>query len=172
MSHTVLNSECLAHHAVHPANDGGVRKPQGEQIDAQHFAAELIGRFEKERRALPAIALNTDTSALTALSNDYGYESVFARQVEGLGTNGDALVAISTSGNSKNVIRAVDTARKNSIITIGLLGRDGGKIMSSVDFSVIVPHDNTARIQESHIFIIHFWCAMIENTFCKLSDKL
>lgn len=134
----------------------------GSAADSQHLAAELVGRFEKERISLPAIALTTDTSALTAVGNDYGFEYIFSRQVEGLGQIGDSLVGISTSGNSKNVIKAVESAKENKIITIGLLGRDGGKLSTIVDIPVIIPHDVTARIQEAHIFIIHYWCAQIE----------
>ena len=134
----------------------------GSAADSQHFAAELIGRFEMERLSLPAVALTTDTSALTALGNDFGYDFVFSRQVEGLGTRGDTLIGISTSGNSSNIITAVEAAKKKKIKTIGLLGKDGGRIAPLVDTAVVVPHENTARIQEAHIFIIHFWCSMIE----------
>ena len=134
----------------------------GSAADAQHFVAELVGRFEKERQALPAVALTTDTSILTALSNDYGYDTVFSRQVEALGKSGDVLIGISTSGNSKNVILAVEAAKKAGLKTIGLLGRDGGAIAKLVDIPVNVPHNVTARIQEAHIFILHFWAAYIE----------
>ena len=134
----------------------------GSASDAQHFAAEIVGRCEKERRPLSAIALTTDTSILTALGNDYGYDFVFSRQVEGLAVTGDLLVGISTSGNSRNVIVAAESARSKGIRSIGLLGRDGGALASRVDIPVIVPHTVTARIQEAHIFIIHFWCALIE----------
>ncbi len=135
----------------------------GSAADAQHFAAELVGRFEKERLAMPAIALTTDTSALTAIANDYGYETVFARQVDALGNKGDTLVGISTSGNSENVMLAIESAQKKGVKTVGLLGRDGGKMADIVDAAVIVPHANTARIQEVHIFVIHYWSARIEN---------
>ncbi len=138
----------------------------GSAADAQHFAAELIGRFEKERKALPAIALTTDTSILTALGNDYGYDSVFSRQVEGLAVAGDTFIGISTSGNSKNIISAVRSARNIGVKSIGLLGRGGGALASSVDVSVIVPHPVTARIQEAHTFIIHFWAALLERELC------
>jgi D-sedoheptulose 7-phosphate isomerase len=135
----------------------------GSAADAQHLAAEVVGRFEKERKALPAIALNSDTSILTALGNDYGYDSIFARQVEGLGTPGDCLVGISTSGNSRNVMLAMEAARKTNIKCIGLLGKGGGDILSKCDLAVVVPGTNTARIQEAHIFIIHYWAAWIES---------
>jgi len=135
----------------------------GSASDAQHFAAELVGRFEKERRALCAISLTTDTSLLTALGNDYGYDTVFSRQVEGIALSGDLLIGISTSGNSRNVILAVESAKNRGVKSIGLLGRDGGALASCVDTPVIVSHPVTARIQEAHIFILHFWCALIED---------
>jgi D-sedoheptulose 7-phosphate isomerase len=134
----------------------------GSAADAQHFAAELIGRFEQERCAWPAIALTTDTSILTAIGNDYGYDHVFARQVHGLGRKGDALIGISTSGNSENVLLAVSAARQCGMKSIGLLGGNGGKLAAQVDLPIAVQHENTARIQESHIFILHFWSLMIE----------
>jgi D-sedoheptulose 7-phosphate isomerase len=134
----------------------------GSAADAQHLAAEIIGRFEKDRRALPAIALTTDTSILTAVGNDYGYETIFARQVEGLAAPGDILIGISTSGNSKNVVLAVDAAKNVGVKTIGLLGNAGGELSSKVDLAVVVPHSVTARIQEAHVFIIHFWAAWVE----------
>jgi D-sedoheptulose 7-phosphate isomerase len=134
----------------------------GSAADSQHFAAELIGRFEKERESLPAIALTTDTSILTAVGNDDGYDFVFERQVKGLGRRGDVLVGISTSGNSPNVIRAVESAKEKEMLIIGMLGKDGGKLRDLVDVPIIVPHNVTARIQEVHIFILHFWAAVIE----------
>lgn len=134
----------------------------GSAADAQHLAAELVGRFEKERKALPAIALTTDTSIITALGNDYGFDTIFSRQVEGLGVAGDTLIGISTSGNSKNVILAMKAARNGGIKSIGLLGNDGGGLASKCNLAVIVPHSVTARIQEAHIFIIHFWAAYVE----------
>lgn len=137
----------------------------GSASDSQHFSAELIGRFEKERESLPAIALTTDTSILTAVGNDYGYDCVFERQVNGLGREGDVIVGISTSGSSRNVIKAVEAAKNKKIYSIGLLGRDGGKLKELVDTSIVVPHDVTARIQEVHSFILHYWAAMIEHEF-------
>jgi D-sedoheptulose 7-phosphate isomerase len=134
----------------------------GSASDAQHFAAELVGRFEKDRKALPAIALTTDSSILTSVANDYGYETVFSRQVQGLATPGDVLIGISTSGNSRNVVVAVESARAMGVSSIGLLGRDGGKLASLVDIPVVVPHAVTARIQEAHIFIIHYWSSFAE----------
>ena len=134
----------------------------GSAADAQHFAAEIVGRFENERRAYPAVALTTDTSILTAVGNDYGYDEVFARQVEGLGQPGDVLIGISTSGNSVNVLRAVERARDLGIKSVGLLGRDGGVLAGKVDHPVVIEHKVTARIQEMHIFILHFWAGQIE----------
>ena len=136
----------------------------GSAADAQHFAAELVCRFKKDRMALPAIALHTDTSAMTAIGNDYGFEKVFARQVEALGSSGDILFAISTSGNSKNVIEAIKAAKEKEMITVGLLGNDGGLMKGMCDFSVIINSRDTARIQESHITIIHILCEIIENS--------
>lgn len=134
----------------------------GSAADAQHLAAELVGRLVRDRRALPALALTTDSSALTAIGNDYGFDEVFARQVEGLGRSGDVLVAISTSGNSPNVIRAVEVAKPMGITTVGLLGRNGGRLGPMVDLPIVVPAEETARIQEAHIFLGHVLCALIE----------
>jgi len=134
----------------------------GSAADAQHFAAELIGGFEKRRDPLPALALAADSSVLTALGNDDGFDRVFAKQVRGLGGRGDALVAISTSGNSGNVVAAVEAARACDMASIGLLGHDGGRVGALVDIAVVVPHTATARIQEAHLVILHFWAAVIE----------
>jgi D-sedoheptulose 7-phosphate isomerase len=136
----------------------------GSASDCQHIAAELVGRFVSDRRALAAIALTTDTSCLTSVANDYSYDDVFARQVLGLGQAGDCLLAISTSGNSKNVMRAVDAARSVGVFTIGLLGRDGGALSKLCDLAIVVPSQTTARIQEAHILIGHTLCAMIEES--------
>lgn len=134
----------------------------GSAADAQHLAAELVGRLVRDRRALPGLALTTDSSALTCIGNDFGFDEVFARQVEGLGRAGDVLIAISTSGNSRNVIRAVEVAKPMGIYTVGLLGRDGGKLAPLVDLPIVVPAEETARIQEAHIFLGHVLCALIE----------
>lgn len=134
----------------------------GSASDAQHIAAEFVGRFETERIALPAIALTTDTSALTALGNDYGFEKIFARQVEALARPGDVLIALSTSGNSPNVISAVMNARKKDCLIIGLTGAKGKKLASLSDRCVLVPSERTARIQETHITIAHIWCEIID----------
>jgi D-sedoheptulose 7-phosphate isomerase len=134
----------------------------GSAADAQHIAAELVGRYEQPRRAFPAIALTTDTSALTALSNDYGYDDVFARQVDALGTAGDILIAISTSGKSPNVIKAAEHARKIGCKTIGLTGVSGEPLASSCDLAIVVPALRTSRVQEAHITIGHLWCEMVD----------
>jgi len=135
----------------------------GSAADAQHFAAELSGKFFRIRKPLPAIALTTNTSAITAIGNDFGFEHIFERQVEGLGKKGDILIAISTSGNSKNVILAVEKARNMSIFTIGLLGKDGGKLKDILDLSIIVPSDITPRIQECHLITYHTICEYVED---------
>lgn len=134
----------------------------GSASDAQHFAAELTGRYKQDRPGYPAIALTTDTSALTAIGNDYGYDAVFSRQLESLASPGDCLIAISTSGNSSNVIQAVEAARNKQLSTVGLLGRDGGRLAAMVDIALTVPVDLTARIQEVHIFILHLICEAFE----------
>ncbi|NNE68636.1 MAG: D-sedoheptulose 7-phosphate isomerase [Pyrinomonadaceae bacterium] len=135
----------------------------GSAADAQHIAAEFVGRYEKERRSLPAIALTTDTSALTAISNDYGFESVFVRQVEALAKPKDVLIAISTSGNSPNITSAVMKAREIGCKTIGLTGADGKKLASLCDSAVLVPSKRTSRIQECHSAIGHIWCEIIDH---------
>jgi D-sedoheptulose 7-phosphate isomerase len=134
----------------------------GSAADAQHIAAEFVGRYVKHRKSLPALALTTDTSALTAISNDYGFEYVFARQLEGLGNKGDVFIGISTSGNSANIIRCVQTAKEIGITTIGLLGRDGGVLKNQLDFNIVINSDITARIQEMHILIGHIICEWVE----------
>jgi D-sedoheptulose 7-phosphate isomerase len=134
----------------------------GSAADSQHLAAELTGRFIKDRKPLAAMALSTDSSALTCIGNDYSFDEVFARQVAGLGRSGDVLIGISTSGNSGNVIRAVEEAHKLGMLTIGLLGRDGGKLFALCQHSIVVPSDVTARIQECHILIGHTLCGLIE----------
>jgi D-sedoheptulose 7-phosphate isomerase len=137
----------------------------GSAADAQHLAAELSGRYVKERRALAGIALTTDTSAITAIGNDYGFDQIFSRQVEALGRPGDLLVAISTSGNSPNVLQAVKAAKDLGMRTLGLLGRDGGKLKTLVDDPLVVPCAVTARVQEIHQMTYHFWCEIIDTQF-------
>jgi len=134
----------------------------GSAADSQHIASELTGRFIKERKPLAAIALTTDSSAVTCIGNDYGFEEVFARQLRALGRPGDALLVISTSGNSANVVRAAEAARDDGIRVVGLLGRDGGQLKALSDVAIVVPSAVTARIQEAHILIIHTLCGMIE----------
>jgi D-sedoheptulose 7-phosphate isomerase len=134
----------------------------GSAADSQHIAAELTGRFIDDRRPLAALALSTDSSALTCIANDYAFDQVFSRQVLGLGRAGDVLIGISTSGNSGNVIAAVEAAKSLGILTVGLLGRDGGKLAALCDQSIVVPSRTTARIQEAHILIGHTLCGLIE----------
>ena len=136
----------------------------GSAADSQHLAAEFTGRFIKDRKPLPGLALSTDSSALTCIGNDYSFNDVFLRQVQALGREGDCLVGISTSGNSENVLRAFDAARELGIKTLGLLGRDGGKLASLSDVAIIVPSDVTARIQEAHILIGHTICGGVEQS--------
>ncbi len=137
----------------------------GSAADAQHLAAEFVGRYETERTALPAIALTTDTSALTAITNDYSFDKVFARQVEALASKGDCLIAISTSGNSPNVINAVMAARNRGCSVIGMTGKNGKKLAGLSDESIMIPSTRTARIQETHILISHIWCELIDKEY-------
>jgi D-sedoheptulose 7-phosphate isomerase len=139
----------------------------GSAADAQHIAAEFVGRYETERKALPAIALTTDTSALTALGNDYGFERVFARQVEALASPGDLLIAISTSGNSPNIIAAVMQARSVGCKVLGMTGKNGKKLASLSDACFMAPSERTARIQEAHITVAHIWCEMVDDHFAR-----
>ena len=139
----------------------------GSAADSQHMAAELVGRFKMERKALPAIALTVNTSSLTAIANDYGYEFVFSRQIEALGAKGDAAFGISTSGNSKNVIEALRKAKEMGLKTIALTGGDGGKMKEMCDVSIMVGTRDTPRVQESHIMIIHIICSLIEDSLFK-----
>ena len=140
----------------------------GSAADAQHIAAELAFKMGRERDALPALALTTDTSLLTAISNDRSFDFVFARQIQAIGRRGDIVLAISTSGNSPNVIEAVKQAREMEIKTIGLLGAGGGKLAALVDLPLIVPHSETPRIQEVHIAASHIICQLIEDELCPL----
>lgn len=136
----------------------------GSAADAQHFVAEIVGRFKMERRGLPALALSTDTSILTAIGNDYGFDRVFSRQVEALAATGDLVIGISTSGNSPNVLLALQLARETGCRTVGLLGKDGGSIKDVCDLALIVPTVDTPRVQEAHITIIHIVCDLLEKT--------
>lgn len=139
----------------------------GSAADSQHIAAELTGRFVQDRRPLAAIALTTDSSALTCIGNDYDFSEVFSRQVIGLGRPGDCLLAISTSGTSANVVKAVEAAQRLQISTVALSGRDGGRLRSLCDAAIVVPSATTARIQEAHIFVGHALCALIEEGLYK-----
>jgi D-sedoheptulose 7-phosphate isomerase len=157
----VLTASLLADGKILACGNGG------SASDAQHFAAEMVGRFERERPELPAISLSTDTSILTAIANDYAFEQVFAKQVRALGAKGDVLLAISTSGNSANVIAAVEAAHEREMRVVALTGRGGGRIgamLAAGDVHLCVPHERTARIQEVHLLAIHCLCDAIDNT--------
>ena len=134
----------------------------GSAADAQHIAAEFLSRFESERAPLPALALTTDTSVLTAIGNDYGFEQVFERQVRGLGAKGDVLIALSTSGTSKNVLRALDAARERGLVNVGFTGKKGGEMASRCDILLRAPSDRTAVIQQIHITAAHIVCGLVE----------
>ena len=135
----------------------------GSAADAQHFTGEVIGRFLKERGPLPAITMTVDPTVMTAIANDYGYDDAIARQVDGLGTEGDCVLLITTSGNSENMIRAAKTAHEKGIKVIGLLGKDGGKMKDLCDIPLVVTSDMTPRVQEIHTFSVHLMCQIIEN---------
>ncbi|MGP0565416.1 MULTISPECIES: D-sedoheptulose-7-phosphate isomerase [unclassified Nitrospina] len=137
----------------------------GSAADAQHLAAEFIGRYKRERSPIPAIALTVDSSILTCVGNDYSFDDVFVRQVKGLARKEDAVIAISTSGNSGNVIKAVEAAKEIGAVTIGFLGKGGGKLKDMVDLPIVVPSDDTARIQEVHITIGHILCEILDQEF-------
>ena len=137
----------------------------GSAADSQHFSSELIGRFEKSRKSLAAISLCTDTSAITSISNDFSYEEIFSRQIEGIGSEGDVLIVISTSGKSKNLLKAVNKAKNKGIESIGLLGRDGGDLIKEVTYAINVSSQRTSRIQEMHSLIIHIICGLIEKSY-------
>lgn len=137
----------------------------GSAADSQHFASELTGRFNKERLPLSSISLTTDSSAITCIGNDYSYDHIFSRQVEGVGKEGDLLILITTSGNSKNLLMAAKSAKNKKIKTFGLLGKGGGELVKYVDSSIVVPSNSTARVQETHIFILHLICEMIDEIY-------
>lgn len=134
----------------------------GSAADAQHIAAELVGRYGFDRPSIPSLALTTDTSNLTAIGNDYGYDKVFSRQLEGMAQEGDLFIGISTSGNSQNIINAFESAADRGVTTVALVGRDGGKMAAMADYAIIIPSNATPRIQESHILIGHILCDIIE----------
>jgi len=157
--------EAAAHECLECYDRGGkilLAGNGGSAADAQHIAAELVGRYGFDRASLSAIALTTDTSALTAIGNDYGYEKIFSRQLEGLGNGGDLFIGLSTSGNSANLLRALEVAQHKAIRTIALVGRDGGAMAPMSDVAIVVPSMQTPRIQESHILIGHLLCDIIE----------
>lgn len=135
----------------------------GSAADAQHFATEIVCRLEKDRPAQAALALTTDTSILTAVANDFSFDAIFTRQVEALGRPGDALIGLSTSGDSGNIVAALDTARRRGLVTVGLTGKTGGRLKDVSDHTIIIPAANTQRIQEAHIFILHLWAKQIEH---------
>ncbi|MEO1953897.1 MAG: D-sedoheptulose 7-phosphate isomerase [Campylobacterales bacterium] len=134
----------------------------GSAADAQHIAAELVGRYGFDRASIPSLALTTDTSNLTAIGNDYGYDKIFSRQLEGMGQDGDLFIGISTSGNSINIVNAFKSAEEKNITTVALVGKDGGEMAKIADISIVVPSNSTPRIQESHILIGHILCDIIE----------
>ncbi len=135
----------------------------GSASQASHIAAELVGRYKIERRGLPCIALTSDSSILTAWSNDYGYDGIFERQLEALANAGDVFIALSTSGNSRNLVKAAEAAKKLGVHVIGLLGKNGGELKNTSDIGIIIPSDNTPRIQEAHLMIMHIICEIVEN---------
>lgn len=139
----------------------------GSAADAQHLAAELAGRFQRDRRALAGLALTANTSSLTAIANDYSFDQIFARQLESLGTRGDVAIAISTSGNSPNVLCGVEAARRRGMVTLALTGRSGGRLRQLVDHCLSIPSDDTARIQEAHMLTGHILCELVERGLCE-----
>jgi len=144
----------------------------GSAADAQHLAAEFVGRFQMERPPLPALSLTTDTSILTAIGNDDAFDQVFTKQVKALGSEGDVLVSISTSGQSSNVLQAMECARDKGLITVGLAGRDGGRMKDLSDFLILVEHSNTALIQEVHIAVGHLLCRLVDYYLFEAVDSL
>ena len=134
----------------------------GSAADSQHFSSELIGRFEKDRNPIGAISLSTDNSAITSISNDQCFDYIFSRQIEGIGDEGDVLIIISTSGNSKNILKAIESAKKKKIQSLGLLGNSGGEAIKNLDYSILIKSNRTCRIQEMHGIIIHIICGLIE----------
>lgn len=143
----------------------------GSAADAQHLAAEFSGRFYTDRKALPSEALHCNTSYLTAVANDYSFDVVYSRMIDGIGQEGDVLIGLSTSGNSANIVNALQTARQKNMITIGFTGESGGKLKSSSDYLINIPSSDTPRIQESHIMVGHIICQLVEETYFALSPK-
>jgi len=162
LSHDICRFAALVVETLKSGHKVLVMGNGGSAADAQHFAAELVGRFLRERQALAALALTTDSSILTAIGNDYGFEKIFSRQVEALAFRGDLVIGISTSGNSPNVLAALQAAASMGCRTVGLLGRDGGAISPIVDLALVVPSQATPNIQEVHAFVIHVVCDLVE----------
>jgi D-sedoheptulose 7-phosphate isomerase len=160
----ILNAIEVMKNAFNNKNKIIIMGNGGSASDSLHFAGEIVGRYKRERKGYPAISL-LETSVLTAIANDYSYEDVFSRQIEALCVKGDVVFGISTSGNSKNVINGIKKAKEIGAVTIGLLGKNGGEASRLVDIPIIVPSNNTPRIQEAHIFIIHYICEIIEESF-------
>jgi D-sedoheptulose 7-phosphate isomerase len=170
ISSIIKQIEKLANKAISTLKNGNkilIMGNGGSAADSQHFATEIVVRYKKNRRALPAIALSTDTSILTAAGNDISFEMIFARQIEALAAKNDLVLGISTSGNSANIIKGLETAKKTGCVTACLTGNGGGDIACLTDLPVIIKSGNTPRVQECHIFIIHTICEMIEEEFCK-----
>lgn len=178
---TVMTALLSCHDAIHAAAELLIKTLQqgnklllcgngGSAADCQHLAAEFVVRYVRHRQALAAIALTTDSSILTAHSNDFGFESVFARQVDALGNTGDCLIAISTSGNSVNIVQAVHAARNKGLVVVVLTGGTGGQLLHLANVAIVVPSTITARIQEAHILIGHWWCGVAEEKLC-VSDN-
>lgn len=168
------NEENLANEIVNSISNGGkivLCGNGGSASDALHFAGEIVGRFVKERKAWPAVVLNADVATLTAIANDYGYDDSFARQAQAHLTSKDVFIGISTSGNSENVLRAVNVAKQIGARTAALLGKDGGKIGKMVDYPLIVPCNTTARVQESHILLIHILCELAESKLAEMEKN-
>lgn len=160
-----LKVEQISNEIVNSIKKGGkllIAGNGGSAADAQHFAAEIVGRFVQERKGYPAIALTTDTSILTAIGNDYGYDMIFSRQIEALGNNGDVFIGISTSGNSVNIIKAIEVAKSKGLKIIGLTGKDGGKMKDICDLCLVFNYKETARVQEHHLMSYHLICEFVE----------
>jgi len=159
------------HHSIASGSKLLIAGNGGSAADAQHFAGEFVGKYKHDREAYPAIALTTDTSIITAWSNDHDFDSVFSRKLEALGSEGDVFVAISTSGNSKNIFQALETAKNKGLKTISLLGRGGGSAKGIADIDIIIPSDNTPRIQEVHILLIHIISEEVERRLVEASKN-
>jgi D-sedoheptulose 7-phosphate isomerase len=166
--YAVIESICLSiSRAIERGNTLYICGNGGSAADAQHMAAEFTIRYKMERRALPALALSTDTSAITACGNDYSFDAIFSRQLEAFAKGGDVLLGISTSGNSPNVIKAIEAAKKMGVTTIAFLGKDGGKIKGLVDHALVIASNDTPRIQEMHSLAMHAVCEIVEQEVCK-----